>query len=106
MRTRYICSVFFDLSKAFNKVPHSTLIHKVVDLNLNPYLIRWIVGCGPTLDANVRNYLTGRQQAVVCWMEWNRVFCLSSQVFLMQGSVLCSLLFLIPIELKKHLQCM
>ncbi len=41
------------ISKAFNKVPHSTLIHWRVDL-INPYLIQWI-----------RNYLTGRQQAVV-----------------------------------------
>ena len=46
----------FLLKQSFRQGPsHSTLIHKlVVDLNLNPYLIWWI-----------RNYLTGRQQAVV-----------------------------------------
>ena len=43
--------VFFDVSKAFDSVPHSLLLAKLNDLGLDPYLLRWI-----------RNYLTDRSQ--------------------------------------------
>ena len=44
-----VCSVFFDLSKAFDKVPHHILINKLAELRVNPFLINWI-----------HSYLSGR----------------------------------------------
>jgi len=46
--------VFFDLRKAFDSVPHRALLEKLMQLNLNPVLIRWIC-----------SYLMGRRQKVV-----------------------------------------
>ena len=41
--------VFFDVSKAFDTVPHLPLLQKLSEIGLDPYLIRWI-----------RNYVAGR----------------------------------------------
>ena len=49
-----LCSVFFDLSKAFDTVPHQQLLFKLFELQVDPFLIRW-----------VSNYLTDRTQSVV-----------------------------------------
>ena len=49
-----ICAVFFDHCKAFDPVPHLTLLEKLISLNLDPHIICWIA-----------NYLTGRSQKVV-----------------------------------------
>ena len=49
-----VCVVFFDVSKAFDTVPHSLLLAKLSELGLDPYLLRWI-----------RNYLSDRSQYVV-----------------------------------------
>ena len=49
-----VCSVYFDLRKAFNSVPHRSLIQKLFDIQLNPFYIRWI-----------ESYLTNRSQQVV-----------------------------------------
>ena len=49
-----ICSVFFDLRKAFDSVPHAPLLDKLLSYHLNPCLIAWIHG-----------YLAGRSQTVV-----------------------------------------
>ena len=49
-----VCSVYFDLRKAFDSVPHRSLIQKLFDLQLNPFYIRWI-----------ESYLTNRSQQVV-----------------------------------------
>ena len=49
-----ISAVFFDLTKAFDSVPHRQLIAKLEAIGLNPYLINWI-----------KNYLTHRTQTVV-----------------------------------------
>ena len=37
-----ICVVFFDISKAFDTVPHVDLLRKLDELGLDKYLIRWI----------------------------------------------------------------
>ena len=44
-----VCVVFFDVSKAFDTVPHLPLVKKLSEIGLDPYLIRWI-----------RNYVAGR----------------------------------------------
>ena len=49
-----VCSVFFDVRKAFDSVPHSSLVHKLQTYGLNTYLLRWIC-----------DYLSGREQRVV-----------------------------------------
>ena len=49
-----VCSLFFDLSKAFDKVPHHILINKLAELRVNPFLINWI-----------HSYLSSRNQVVV-----------------------------------------
>ena len=48
-----ICVVFFDVSKAFDTVPHLPLLQTLSEIGLDPYLIRWI-----------RSYLAGRSQFV------------------------------------------
>ena len=37
-----VCSVIFDLCKAFDKVLHLLLLHKLADLQVNPCSLRWI----------------------------------------------------------------
>ena len=49
-----ICAVFLDLSKAFDKVSHRLLMDKLVDLAINPSLLRWL-----------KDYLTNWSQFVV-----------------------------------------
>ena len=50
-----VCSVYFDLRKAFDSVPHCPLLQKLLDIHLiNPYIIQW-----------VSSYLTNRYQLVV-----------------------------------------
>ena len=38
-----VCVVFFDVSKAFDKVPHLPLIQQLQELYVDPYLIRWLI---------------------------------------------------------------
>lgn len=59
-----ICSVFFDLRKAFDSVPHAPLLDRLLSYSLNPSLIAWIHG-----------YLAGRSQTVVVGGEQST--CLS-----------------------------
>ena len=49
-----VCIIFFDLSKAFDTVPHLPLLHKLSYLQVPPFLLRWI-----------HDYLSNRSQAVV-----------------------------------------
>ena len=37
-----ICTVFFDLKKAFDSVSHTVLLKKLSDSGLCPYLLKWI----------------------------------------------------------------
>ena len=48
-----ICAVFFDLSKAFDSVPHDPLLHTLCNLGLPAHLLCWF-----------RSYLTDRFQQV------------------------------------------
>ena len=48
-----VCVVFFDVSKAFDKVPHLPLIQQLQELYVDPYLIRWLI-----------DYLSNRYQFV------------------------------------------
>ena len=51
---REVCSIFFDLKKAFDSVSHRPLMAKLEKTGLSPHLQEWI-----------RSYLTDRQQRVV-----------------------------------------
>ena len=80
-----ICAVFFDLQKAFDSVPHKALIDKLISIDLNPFLLRWVC-----------SYLTNRKQFVVLNGEKSSTCQVVSRV--PQGSVLGPLLFLVYIN--------
>ena len=80
-----VCVVFFDVSKAFDTVPHSLLLTKLYELNLNPYLLQWI-----------KSYLSNRSQYVCVDSISSSVVPVVSGV--PQGSVLGPLLYIIYIN--------
>ena len=49
-----VCTVFFDLSKPFDAIPHLPLLYKLSCLHIVPFLLRWI-----------HDYLLNRSQVVV-----------------------------------------
>ena len=56
MDNGYQCdTVFLDLSKAFDNVPHQLLIHKIQSFGICGQLLNWL-----------KDYLSHRTQSVVC----------------------------------------
>ncbi len=41
-----VCVVFFDLSKAFDSVPHRPLLNKISQIGFDPFILRWIYSVG------------------------------------------------------------
>ena len=80
-----VCSVFFDIKKAFDTVPHSTLLEKIEEIDFHPTIGKWL-----------RSYLTCRKQRTVI------SGCVSSTGAVLsgvpQGSILGPLLFLLYIN--------
>ena len=85
--------VFFDLSKAFDRVWHEGLIHKLRLFGIRGRLLSWF-----------QNYLTDRRQRVVLGGKFSDWLTIKAGV--PQGSVLGPLLFLIYIDdLARLIRC-
>ena len=83
-----VCSIFSDLKKAFDSVPHCPLLDKLARYGLDAHTLSWIT-----------TYLTNRKQHVVVGGETSSdtpvLFYISG---VLQGSVLGPLLFLVYID--------
>ena len=80
-----IGAVFLDLQKAFESVPHKSLIEKLQQTGISDYIISWI-----------SDYLTSREQKVVVDGKSSQFSPVISRV--PQGSVLGPLLFLVYVD--------
>ena len=80
-----VCSVFFDLKKAFDSVPHRPLIELLSKLNLPGNLLAWL-----------QSYLTSRSQQVV--VEGATSFKIPVISGVPQGFILGPLLFILYVN--------
>jgi hypothetical protein len=81
-RGKKVLGIFFDASKAFDKVWHSGLIYKLIYMNVPMYIIRF-----------VKDFLSGRTFKVKVNDKFSKEYPISCSV--PQGSVLGPLLFLV-----------
>ena len=80
-------SVFLDLSKAFDTIPHDVLFNKLERYGIRGVCLDWF-----------KSYLTGRQMRVKCVSESGTTVysdCLPVRIGTPQGSILGPLIFLI-----------
>ena len=80
-----VCIVFFDIRKAFDSVPHRTLLERLRSIGLDDYLLQWL-----------HSYLTSRKQTVVVYGESSGELSVLSGV--PQGSFLGPLLFFVYVN--------
>ena len=83
-RSRRVCGVFFDISKAFDKVWHAGVLYKLIRLNVPKYIIRFM-----------KSFLENRHFKVKVNRETSGVHTI--EVSVPQGSVLGPIAFLIAI---------
>ena len=74
--------IYIDLAKAFDKVPHDLLLRKLLQVSINPFIVKWI-----------SNYLSNRNQRVIINGKESSLLPVPSGV--LQGSIIGPTLFLI-----------